>query len=75
MNTPQKPSTPNDFVKINPTLSVNRSQILWIQKYQDCIYFSQTNKTHMVCNTTNAEDSFYKQLDNEFFGKNGKDTK
>jgi hypothetical protein len=72
MNTPQKTSTPNDFVRITPGLSINRSQILWVQKYQDCIYISQPNKTHTVCNIPNSDDVFYKQLDNDFFGKNPK---
>jgi hypothetical protein len=72
MNTPQKTSTPNDFLKITPTLSINRSQILWVQKYQDCIYISQPNKTHTVCNIPNSDDVFYKQLDNDFFGKKTK---
>ena len=72
MNTQKKLSTPTDFLKITPSLSVNRSQIMWVQKYEECIYVSQTNKTHMVCNIPNWEDVFYKQLDNEFFPTNSK---
>lgn len=68
-NTQKKSSIPNDFIRITPTLSANRSQIMWVQKYEGCIYVSQTNKTHMVCNTPNTQDAFYKQLNAEFFEK------
>ena len=66
-NTSKKASSTNDFIKIMPNLHVNRSQIIWVQKYEECIYFSQTNKTHMVCNTSSDQDVYYKQLNAEFF--------
>jgi hypothetical protein len=56
------------FIEIKPGLLINQKNILWVQKYGECIYFSQSDKVHELCNTSKQEDVYFKQINNIFFG-------
>ena len=57
------------FVEIKPDLLVNKMNILWVQKYGECIFLSQNDKIHEVCNTTKKEDVLFNKVNDLFFGK------
>ena len=57
------------FIEIKPGLLINQKNILWVQKYGECIYFSQSDKVHELCNTSNHENAaYFKKINNAFFG-------
>ena len=59
----------SDFIEIKPDLFINKQQIIWFQKLGDCMFFSQRDKIHEVCNHGKKEDSLFFKLDRELFPK------
>jgi hypothetical protein len=58
-----------DFIEIKPDLFINKNQLIWMQKMGDCMFFSQRDKIHEVCNHGKKEDSLFFKLDRELFPK------
>lgn len=70
-----EPYCKNMFVEIKPDLLVNKMNILWVQKYGECIYLSQNDKIHEVCNTSKKEDMLFNKVNDIFFHTNKQKTK
>ena len=65
----QSQSQSQSLLQLKPDLYVNKNNLLWIQKIGECIYFSQSDKIHEVCNSSKKEDSLFHKLDSEFFSQ------